>query len=101
MKKKVVVVGLGEIGRPIYQLISKVTTTVGFDVNSQRIDELKNGIEKTREVDTEELSRAKYLTFSTLEEDIKSAKIYIVTVPTPIDEFKKPDLGPFTCILIL
>jgi len=92
--EKIAVIGIGYVGLPLAVEFGKKREVVGFDINAKRIDELKNGIEKTREVDTEELSQAKYLTFSTLEEDIKSAKIYIVTVPTPIDEFKKPDLQP-------
>ncbi len=92
--EKIAVIGIGYVGLPLAVEFGKKREVVGFDINSKRIDELKNGIEKTKEVDTEELSQAKYLTFSTLEEDITSAKIYIVTVPTPIDEFKKPDLRP-------
>jgi len=93
-KEKIAVIGIGYVGLPLAVEFGKKRDVVGFDINSKRIDELKNGIEKTKEVDAEELSQAKYLTFSTLEEDINSAKIYIVTVPTPIDEFKKPDLSP-------
>ncbi len=94
--EKIAVIGLGYVGLPLAVEFGKQRDVVGFDINSKRIEELKKGVEKTGEVEAEELSQAKHLTFTTLEEDIKSAKVYIVTVPTPIDEFKKPDLGPLT-----
>ena len=68
--------------------------TLGFDINTIRIDDLKEGIDHTNEVTTEQLISAKLLTFSANINDIKDCNIYIVTVPTPIDEFKTPDLNP-------
>ena len=77
-------------------LLSLVKTdpTVGFDINKSRIAELKKGVDHTNEATNEQLTSAHQLTFSAEIDDIKACNIYIVTVPTPIDEFKTPDLNP-------
>ncbi|MEH0158130.1 nucleotide sugar dehydrogenase [Limibacter armeniacum] len=93
--KKIGIIGLGYVGLPLAVEFAKYNLQiVGFDVNKQRIEELHNGIDKTREVPSNELSAVTTLTYSYQLEDLQDVDIYIVTVPTPIDEFKKPDLTP-------
>lgn len=91
---KLGVIGLGYVGLPLAVEFGKKRLVVGFDVNSKRIEQLRSGIDATLEVDTEELSQASKLTFSTNLEDLRSCNCFIVTVPTPIDEHKRPDLAP-------
>ena len=74
--------------------MEKKYPTIGFDINVSRIDELKKGVDHTNEASPEQLKSATELTFSANINDIKGCNIYIVTVPTPIDEFKTPDLNP-------
>ncbi|MDK9557295.1 Vi polysaccharide biosynthesis UDP-N-acetylglucosamine C-6 dehydrogenase TviB [Marinobacter sp. M216] len=92
--KKIAVVGLGYVGLPLAVAFGEKRSVVGFDVNNKRIAELKDGVDFTREVSSEELGAATQLSFSCSLEDIADCSIFIVTVPTPIDEFKKPDLTP-------
>ncbi len=91
---KLAVIGLGYVGLPLAVEFGKKYPTIGFDINATRIKELKKGIDRTLEVSSEELEAAKNLSFTTSIEDIKEANIYIVTVPTPIDKHKNPDLTP-------
>ncbi len=91
---KLVVIGLGYVGLPLAVEFGKKYPTIGFDINAARIKELKKGIDRTLEVSSKELEVAKNLSFTTSIEDIKEANIYIVTVPTPIDKHKNPDLTP-------
>ena len=91
---KLAIIGLGYVGLPLAAEFGKKYPTIGFDINATRIKELKKGIDRTLEVSSEELQEAKKLSFTTSIEDIKKANIYIVTVPTPIDEHKNPDLTP-------
>ena len=93
-KVKIAVIGQGYVGLPLAIEFGKKYPTLGFDINTIRIDDLKEGIDHTNEVTTEQLISAKLLTFSANINDIKDCNIYIVTVPTPIDEFKTPDLNP-------
>src|SRR5690606_30561101 len=96
-KKKLAIIGLGYVGLPLAVEFSKKGFSVlGFDINDQRIEELKAGSDSTNEVSTEELSQAidNNITFSSNEQDLINANIFIVTVPTPIDKFKQPDLTP-------
>ena len=65
---------------------------VGFDTNSKRVNDLKNGIDETGEIGSEEFINSKYLSITDKQKDISDANFYIVTVPTPIDQFNKPDL---------
>ncbi len=88
------IIGLGYVGLPLAVEFGKKYDTIGFDINATRIEELKRGIDRTLEVSSEELQAAKNLSFTPSIEDIKKANIYIVTVPTPIDEHKNPDLTP-------
>lgn len=91
---KIAVIGLGYVGLPLAVEFGKIMEVVGLDINPQRINELKEYEDKTLEVEEEELKAAQHLTYSTAQEDLQEANIYIITVPTPIDEFKKPDLTP-------
>ncbi|MBZ0333224.1 Vi polysaccharide biosynthesis UDP-N-acetylglucosamine C-6 dehydrogenase TviB [Marinobacter sp. AL4B] len=92
--KKIAVIGLGYVGLPLAAAIGEQREVVGFDINSERIGELKDGIDFTLELSREELAAAKHLSFTDSVHGIAECHIYIVTVPTPIDEFKKPDLTP-------
>ncbi len=91
---KIAIIGLGYVGLPLAVEFGKIIDVIGFDINGRRIKELKTLIDKTREVDPSELSRAKKLSFSSHSEDLKAANYFIITVPTPIDDAKKPDLRP-------
>ena len=91
---KIAVIGQGYVGLPLAIEFGKKYPTIGFDVNEGRIDELKKGFDHTNEASPEQLSSTKQLTFSANINDISTCNIYIVTVPTPIDEFKTPDLNP-------
>ena len=93
-KVKIAVIGQGYVGLPLAIEFGKKYSTIGFDINQARIDELTKGVDHTNEASPEQLRSAKQLTFSTNISDIKECNIYIVTVPTPIDEFKTPDLKP-------
>lgn len=92
--QKVAIIGLGYVGLPLAVEFGKKTDVVGFDINKSRIDELKNGVDRTREVDAEELASANRLTYTAEINAIRDANFFIVTVPTPVDEFKTPDLRP-------
>src|SRR5690554_6817131 len=92
--KKLAVIGLGYVGLPLAVAFGEKREIVGFDINSQRIAELNDGVDFTREVSSEELAAASRLSFTDSLDGIADCQIYIVTVPTPIDEYKKPDLTP-------
>ena len=91
---KIVIVGLGYVGLPLAVEFGKKSIVIGFDINKGRIEELKKGFDRTLEVDSEELKLSKGLSFTCELSDLKDVNYYIVTVPTPVDEFKKPDLTP-------
>lgn len=91
---RIAIIGLGYVGLPLAVEFGKKYPTVGFDINHRRVAELREGIERTLEVDPAELAQATRLTYSSNPEDLRSATVYIVTVPTPIDEHKQPDLTP-------
>ena len=93
-KVKIAVIGQGYVGLPLAIEFGKKYPTLGFDINETRIDELKKGFDHTNEATPEQLRSANQLTYSANVNDIKESNIYIVTVPTPIDEFKTPDLNP-------
>lgn len=92
--EKIGVIGLGYVGLPLAVEFGKNIDVIGFDINAERIEQLKQGIDRTREVEAADLSAAKKLTFTSSLTDLKAATYYIVTVPTPVDEYKKPDLTP-------
>ena len=91
---RLAVIGLGYVGLPLAVEFGKNRLVVGFDINQARIDELKSAQDLTLEVSSEELIAAKYLSYTAALEDLCSCSCYIVTVPTPIDEHKQPDLTP-------
>jgi len=88
------IIGLGYVGLPLAVEFGKKFKTIGFDINQSRITELCDGIDSTLECSSSELKEAKALSFSASTEVLKNCNIYIVTVPTPIDEHKQPDLTP-------
>ena len=90
--KKLAVIGLGYVGLPLAVEFGKKFSVIGFDINLKRIDALNQGIDRTCEATAEEIQLAKGLKFSSEPADLCSCDIYIVTVPTPIDQFKAPDL---------
>jgi len=92
-KESICVVGLGYVGLPLAISFSKHFNIIGFDINPVRINELKFGIDRTKEISKEELSNANIL-FTSDEDHIKKCKFIIITVPTPIDKHKVPDLKP-------
>lgn len=91
--KKIGIIGLGYVGLPLAVEFGKKRQTIGYDLNHNRVKELMNGIDSTLETTSKDLSDATYLTYTTNSYDIKDCDIYIVTVPTPIDKFKNPDLS--------
>ena len=90
----IAVVGLGYVGLPLAVEFGRYRNVIGFDINESRIKELNKGVERTLEVTDEELKNAIHLSFSNNLEDLKECKIFIVTVPTPINKNKEPDLIP-------
>ena len=91
---KLAIIGLGYVGLPLAVEFGKKMMVIGFDINQKRIDELKLGIDVTLETTEQELYEAKFLNYSANTEDLKVANCFIVTVPTPIDLHKRPDLTP-------
>ena len=91
---KIAIIGLGYVGLPLAVEFGKKVSVVGFDIYQKRIDELQSGQDHTLEVNAEELKEARYLRYTTQLEDLKNCNFFIVTVPTPIDDFKQPDLTP-------
>ena len=92
--KKIAVIGLGYVGLPLAVVFGEKRAVVCFDINQTRIDELNAGKDVTREVSADELAAASGLLFCTSADDLAQCQVFIVTVPTPIDEFKRPDLTP-------
>ncbi len=91
---KIGIIGLGYVGLPLAVEFGKTYTTLGFDINPGRIADLKQHIDHTLEVDAAELKAATLLSFSCDKADLAQCNVYIVTVPTPIDEHRQPDLTP-------
>ncbi len=89
---KIAIIGLGYVGLPLATEFGKNFKTVGFDINENRVEELKKGIDSTNEVTEDELKSASSLKFTTLEKEIRESNFFIVTVPTPIDSKNQPDL---------
>jgi UDP-N-acetyl-D-galactosamine dehydrogenase len=97
MKKddlNIAIIGLGYVGLPLAVEFGKKRSVVGFDINQSRIDELQRGYDRTLEVEDELRAEATGLSFTANPADLATANVYIVTVPTPIDEYKRPDLTP-------
>jgi len=93
---KVCIVGLGYVGLPLAVEFSKKLSVIGFDINNARIKELNNDQDFTNELTSQELQAAGDIIFTSSQEDITSCNYYIITVPTPIDSKKNPDLSPLT-----
>jgi len=91
---KLAVVGLGYVGLPLAVEFGKKRSVLGFDINARRISELNEGRDHTLEVSTEELAEAQQLRFTHTAEHLAEANVFVVTVPTPIDAYKQPDLTP-------
>src|SRR5690349_9584680 len=88
------IIGLGYVGLPLAVEFGKKFKTVGFDINEARVAELRRGKDSTLEVERHELKSARQLKFSTNTKDLARCSVFIVTVPTPIDAFNRPDLTP-------
>jgi len=93
-KIKIGIIGLGYVGLPLAVEFGKLFDVIGFDINEKRIKELSKGIDRTLEVTGKELSESKKLKVTSNLEELKKVNIFIVTVPTPVDLFKRPDLTP-------
>jgi UDP-N-acetyl-D-galactosamine dehydrogenase len=97
---KIAIIGLGYVGLPLAIEFGKKYNVIGFDIDENRVDELRKGEDRTLEANLIEMQMAmkgdltSSLNFSSLINDLKQCNVFIVTVPTPIDQFKKPDLGP-------
>ncbi len=94
MQASIAVIGLGYVGFPLAVEFGKLYPTLGFDIDQARIAELQRGFDRTQEVSEAQLTASISLRFSSQAEDLRSCNTFIVTVPTPIDHFKKPDLSP-------
>lgn len=94
MNPSIAVIGLGYVGFPLAVEFGKHFSTLGFDIDTLRISELQQGYDRTQEVSAEQLGLSTSLRFSSEAQDLSACNTFIVTVPTPIDHFKKPDLTP-------
>ena len=88
------IVGLGYVGLPLAVEFGKQFPTIGLDINAARIRELQAGSDSTLEVAPEQLRQARHLLYTDRAEDLANCNVYIVTVPTPVDDYKRPDFGP-------
>jgi UDP-N-acetyl-D-galactosamine dehydrogenase len=93
-RARIAIIGLGYVGLPLAVAFGRRYPTVGFDINRSRIAELERGEDHTREVDREELRRAEQLSYSADTAALADCNVFIATVPTPVDEHKRPDLTP-------
>ena len=91
---KIAIIGLGYVGLPLAVEFGKKVPVIGFDIHQKRIDELQSGQDHTLEVSPKELKQATHLSYTTNLQQLADCNFFIVTVPTPIDEFKQPDLTP-------
>ena len=89
------IIGLGYVGLPLAVEFGKVMKTVGFDIDKKRIAELIKGHDRTREVSGNDLGLADKLSYSSNPDELKDINYFIVTVPTPVDDYKQPDLRDF------
>lgn len=94
LNKNIAIIGLGYVGLPLAVEFGKKYNVIGFDIDEYRINDLKKGIDKTKETVKSDIESSKYLKFSSQVTDLSNSNIFIVTVPTPINQFKSPDLGP-------
>ena len=93
---KLAIIGLGYVGLPLFLEFSKKRNTLGFDINENRINELKSFIDKNKEFSKDDFLQIPFLNLTNKFEDLSSANCYIITVPTPVDDLKKPDLEPLS-----
>ena len=93
-KVSIGVLGLGYVGLPLAVEFGKKIPTVGLDINRSRVAELKAGKDSSLEVEPEQLQQAKFLRYADDPDDLIDCNVYVVTVPTPIDQHKRPDLSP-------
>lgn len=92
--EKIAIIGLGYVGLPLAVEFGKRRSVVGFDINASRVNELREGIDSTLELTPVELAQASHLIYSANAEDLRECRIFIVTVPTPVDKANRPDLMP-------
>ena len=92
MQHRIAIIGLGYVGLPLAVEFGKFYPTLGFDINTRRIEELKGGFDRTLEIEAHEFAPAVHLRFTTNADDLKDCNTFIVTVPTPIDSFNRPDI---------
>ena len=92
--EKIGIIGLGYVGLPLAVEFGKIKEVIGYDINESRIAELKSGKDSTLEIDADEFKEATKLRYTANPEDMQDCSIYIITVPTPIDDYKRPDLTP-------
>jgi UDP-N-acetyl-D-glucosamine/UDP-N-acetyl-D-galactosamine dehydrogenase len=92
--KNIAIIGLGYVGLPLAVEFGKKFNVIGFDIDENRINDLKKGIDKTKETVKSDIDSSIFLKFSNLVSDLDHSNVFIVTVPTPINQFKAPDLGP-------
>jgi UDP-N-acetyl-D-galactosamine dehydrogenase len=92
--KNIAIIGLGYVGLPLSVEFGKVRPVIGFDINAKRVEELQGGQDHTLECSSDELAEAKYLRYSCNVQDLKQVHIFIVTVPTPVDQANRPDMTP-------
>ena len=93
-KKTIAIIGLGYVGLPLAVEFGKYRSVIGFDINALRISELKDGQDRTRECSSQQLLSASHLSYSDKIDELKRAQVFIVTVPTPVDQSNRPDLTP-------
>jgi len=93
MQHRIAIIGLGYVGLPLAVEFGKRYPTVGFDINTRRIEELKGGFDRTLEIEAHEFAPAVHLRFTAAADDLKDCNTFIVTVPTPIDRFNRPDIS--------
>jgi UDP-N-acetyl-D-glucosamine/UDP-N-acetyl-D-galactosamine dehydrogenase len=91
---QIALIGLGYVGLPLAVEFGKKLSVIGFDINENRIAELRKGYDRTLETSEEDLSAARHLIYTSNPEDLKTCNYFIITVPTPIDKYKRPDLTP-------
>ena len=91
---KIAVIGLGYVGLPLAVEFGKKRSVIGYDLNQDRIAELRKGSDRTHECTREDLRAARHLSYSCIESDLSGCSVFIVTVPTPIDNANRPDLKP-------
>lgn len=93
-KEAIAIIGLGYVGLPLACLLAKKFKVIGFDISEQRIKELRKGFDRTNEVSDKKSLLKEHLHYTSDAKDLEKSSFIIVTVPTPVDKFKKPDLGP-------